>query len=330
MNVVELPLDQIQRLKFQTRHSNGDSAWAEGVGELAEDIGRQGQLQPALVIESGEDFGPPYILLVGHRRAAACESLGRPLQCIIRPAQDFNSYGLLQTVWAENVLRQGWTPVERAEMEVRLYRAAYVSGRISTKTHQVAGVPTYPELRSQQTGETRKTIENYVALGHASPALKHEVDIAAARDSETRRAAALTVSGGYSLARFDAETQASVVQALHEGGVKRAGPREVAVVVNAVRQRAGQPALKNGVQYAPSLETKTLGADLALTKRVNDVLYEALHFYAEHTNWAYTERNNSVSKVGLDWGERARKTIQELAQMMELAGTGEVGKDASE
>lgn len=87
----------------------------ESIRELAEDILRDGQIQPVVVI----DTGSRYVLVVGERRTRACKLINVDVKAIIEKGTEESlqkdSTRLLRVAMMENIKREDLTIIERAE-----------------------------------------------------------------------------------------------------------------------------------------------------------------------------------------------------------------------
>lgn len=103
--------DTIVPNPFQPRKYFSESA----LKDLANDIKRDGQLQPIIVL----DTGSRYILVVGERRVRACKILGIKVKAIIEKSSEdkllVDSTRLLRVAMMENIKREDLTTIERAE-----------------------------------------------------------------------------------------------------------------------------------------------------------------------------------------------------------------------
>ncbi len=95
----------------------------ESISELAEDIKRDGQLQPALVIDTGER----YVLVIGERRLRACKEAGLPLEAVLENGSEQtlkeDSTRLKRVAIMENVKREDLNIIEKAESISELYNS---------------------------------------------------------------------------------------------------------------------------------------------------------------------------------------------------------------
>jgi len=107
MDIVQIPTHLIDEDKDQPRYQFDDDA----LRELVESIGEIGLLSPIKVRSTGDGR---YKIIYGNRRYKACTSLGLPtLPCIVSTATDETEIYLEQI--AENLTRQGFSPIEEAE-----------------------------------------------------------------------------------------------------------------------------------------------------------------------------------------------------------------------
>ena len=107
MNIVELPITQIEEDKDQPRYQFDE----EALQELMQSIEEIGLLSPIKVRATGKN---QYKIIYGNRRYKACLALGRTsIPCIISEAVSEQEIYLEQI--AENLTREGFSPIEEAE-----------------------------------------------------------------------------------------------------------------------------------------------------------------------------------------------------------------------
>lgn len=107
MNIIQLPIGSIEEDKDQPRYQFDE----EALQELMKSIEELGLLSPIKVRASGKDR---YKIIYGNRRYKACLALGLPsIPCIISEAASEQEIYLEQI--AENLTREGFTPIEEAE-----------------------------------------------------------------------------------------------------------------------------------------------------------------------------------------------------------------------
>lgn len=275
MQVREVPIDRIDFAVWNRRALV--DAMDEGIQELSESIAAIGQSVPAKVAVYPGSPQERYPLVYGHRRWLALKSIqdrtGTPQSLKCLAMHDPTESQILQEIAVENGNRQDFLPSERAKLEVEMRNALVKEGKVSTRDRPLPGRPSYASLRASQLGVSERIIEHQVRLGEATPALLQ------AADDKT-----VTITGAYSLAAFDPSTQVHVVSYLQGEGVTHANPRQVAAVVDAVRNRQGLPAVKHGATYEPSLTTQTLAEKLEKLSTENAALRTALDYYAQQPN----------------------------------------------
>lgn len=107
MNMIDIPMHLIDEDTEQPRYRFDD----EALQELMNSIGELGLLSPIKVRKTD---GGRYKIIYGNRRYKACQMLGRPtIPCIVSEASDEIDIYLEQI--AENLTREGFTPIEEAE-----------------------------------------------------------------------------------------------------------------------------------------------------------------------------------------------------------------------
>lgn len=111
MSLRELPIEQIQRGRYQPRDNMNQDALAE----LAESIRSQGVVQPLVVRQLGPE---KYEIIAGERRWRAAQMAGlREVPCVLRDATDKVA---LAIALIENIQREDLTPLEEARALERL------------------------------------------------------------------------------------------------------------------------------------------------------------------------------------------------------------------
>ncbi len=111
MSLRELPIEQIQRGRYQPR----DNMNQDGLTELAESIRSQGIVQPLVVRQLGPE---KYEIIAGERRWRAAQMAGlREVPCVLRDATDKVA---LAIALIENIQREDLTPLEEARALERL------------------------------------------------------------------------------------------------------------------------------------------------------------------------------------------------------------------
>ena len=103
--VVEVPTEKIQDTAWRDRHPLGCADEAFRV--LCQSISSEGQIAPVAVRPHSDGYEVVY----GHRRVAACRSLGRPVRAVV---VDTDVRGLVARMLIENAQRKDLSPIERA------------------------------------------------------------------------------------------------------------------------------------------------------------------------------------------------------------------------
>jgi ParB family chromosome partitioning protein len=150
MNIVEIKIGLIDEDTDQPRYQFDE----EALQELMNSIEELGLLSPIKVrpIEGGR-----YKIIYGNRRYKACKKLGRPtIPCIVSNATDELDIYLEQI--AENLTREGFSPVEEAEAFHKLLNDARFRSSI--------------KFLSSKLGKTESYIKNKCELLKFGPAVK--------------------------------------------------------------------------------------------------------------------------------------------------------------
>ncbi|WP_274653169.1 ParB/RepB/Spo0J family partition protein [Paenibacillus humicola] len=129
MNIVDIPIDQIDEDTGQPRYRFDE----EALQELMRSIGELGLLSPIKVRTAGNGR---YVIIYGNRRYKACRLLGKAtIPCIVSAATDETDIYLEQI--AENLTREGFSPIEEAEAFDKLLNnpkfsssVKYLSGKL--------------------------------------------------------------------------------------------------------------------------------------------------------------------------------------------------------
>src|SRR5207244_274548 len=142
--VVEIPVEEISRNRYQPRQSVDDTA----LHELAESIREHGILQPLVVRRSGS----AYELVTGERRfrAAQLAGLSRVPACV----RSYTDEQALEVALVENLQREDISPLEAARAYKRL------AEEFGLTQEQIATT----------VGKSRSTIANTMRLLQLSPA----------------------------------------------------------------------------------------------------------------------------------------------------------------
>ncbi|WP_372660740.1 ParB/RepB/Spo0J family partition protein [Cohnella sp.] len=107
MDIIEIQTHLIDEDTDQPRYQFGE----ESLQELIESISELGLLSPIKVRTAN---GGRYKIIYGNRRYKACKTLGRPtIPCIVSTVTDEMEIYLEQI--AENLTREGFSPIEEAE-----------------------------------------------------------------------------------------------------------------------------------------------------------------------------------------------------------------------
>jgi hypothetical protein len=280
-------------LDFEIYHfrDSADTS-SKDVVALSEDIGANGQLQGALVVEPFTGSLYKYNLVIGHRRYLALlgieERTGvrQKLECDIKtPRDEAEAIG-----WAisENQARKNFEISELCKLEVRLRDMMLSRGLVvaNKKAKQKEGDKTYNEYRAAIEGVTTRTIEKRLSIGEAVPLLHEAVD-----------AKYLSFNSASSLAVFDAATQTHVIQYLYENSIAAKRPDEIAAIANAIRMRQGMPVIKHGKDYLPSDYTLDFGEHINRMERLMGMTKMCLDYYSMGNN---------------DKGLRARRVLEAI------------------
>ena len=106
--LMALPITDIDRNPFQTRHVQDD----EALEELSNSIKTQGVVQPIVVRPSDEDKGR-YVLILGERRLHASKKAGKThIPAIVREVSEQQA---AEMTIIENLQREDLSPMEQAE-----------------------------------------------------------------------------------------------------------------------------------------------------------------------------------------------------------------------
>lgn len=109
--IVEVATAQVQDTPWRDRHPLGCAD--EDFAALCRSIASDGQIAPVALRKAGEG----YEVVFGHRRVAACRTLGRPVKAVI---VDTDARGLVARMLIENAQRKDLAPIERAVQYRRL------------------------------------------------------------------------------------------------------------------------------------------------------------------------------------------------------------------
>ena len=146
--VLEIPLDQIDKNPYQTRHfskgeQESDDLVATTLQELAESIRTNGVIQP-VVVRPGHDGR--YILILGERRCRASKLAGRDkIPAIVRRVSDQQA---AEMTVVENLQRQDLNCMEQADAFAKLSRDFGLT----------------QEQIGQRVGISRESVSNYMRL----------------------------------------------------------------------------------------------------------------------------------------------------------------------
>lgn len=103
--VVEVLAEKIHDTAWRDRHPLGCAD--EAFMTLCQSIASEGQIAPVALRPQGDGFDVVY----GHRRVAACRSLGRSVRAVV---VDTDVRGLVARMLIENAQRKDLSPIERA------------------------------------------------------------------------------------------------------------------------------------------------------------------------------------------------------------------------
>ncbi len=140
----QIPLDQMQRGKYQPRRDMQE----EALKELAESIRQQGVVQPIVVrpLGDGRTGGTRYEIIAGERRWRAAQMAG--LQTVPAVVRDVPDRTAIAMALIENIQRADLNPLEEAEAMQRLIAEFSV-------THQEA---------AEAVGRSRAAVTNLLRL----------------------------------------------------------------------------------------------------------------------------------------------------------------------
>lgn len=157
--LADLPVDRIQRGKYQPRHEMD----ADALEELANSIRAQGIIQPLIV----RPFGDKYEIIAGERRWRAAQMAGlNEVPVIIRDIPDEAAVAI---ALIENIQRENLNPVEEAialqrlmdEFELTHQQAAEAVGKSRTTVTNLLRLLSLP-------AEVRNLLERgLIEMGHA-------------------------------------------------------------------------------------------------------------------------------------------------------------------
>lgn len=144
-NLLELPIDQIQRGQYQPRRYFDEDA----LNELAESIKEQGLLQPIVVRTigpQGKDKGSKYEIIAGERRWRASQIAGlHNIPVLIKELDDKST---IAVALIENLQREDLNPMEEA------YALNRLKDEFDLTHDQVA----------KAVGKSRSTVTNFLRL----------------------------------------------------------------------------------------------------------------------------------------------------------------------
>jgi len=146
-NIIDLPIDQIQRNPFQPRTNFEEKT----IEELAESINELGIIQPITVRKTGFKS---YQIISGERRFRAVSSLKiKSIPAYVRIANDQQS---LEMALVENIQRENLDPIEIALCYQRLIDEVMLT----------------QDQLSKRVGKKRSTISNYLRLLKLDPIIQ--------------------------------------------------------------------------------------------------------------------------------------------------------------
>ncbi|MFC6478647.1 ParB/RepB/Spo0J family partition protein [Pseudomonas asuensis] len=109
--MVEVDPDDIE-CRAQIRAADNPGFTEESLNEFAEAIKRDGQFQPAVIMQNPDPASPyKYVMGAGERRLRACRIAGIKLKCIIR---NMSEQEFIRLQRAENIQRENLTQLEIA------------------------------------------------------------------------------------------------------------------------------------------------------------------------------------------------------------------------
>ena len=161
--VEELPLSELTPFKNHPFKVKNDAEMAE----LMKSIADAGVLSPAM---ARPKKGGGYELISGHRRLAACKTLGMDtMPVIIRPLSDEEA---VITMVDSNLQREHILPSEKAFAYKMKLDALRHQGKASTQVAQKLSV----EIVGEAAGESKDQVRRYIRLTNLIPEILQMVD----------------------------------------------------------------------------------------------------------------------------------------------------------
>ena len=143
----------------------------EDMQNLVKSISENGVLVPCLARQNGER----YELISGHRRKAACESLGIATLPII--IKDMTREEAIITMVDSNIQREHILPSEKAfAYKMKLDAMSRQGKRTDLTSDQVGRKLETAEIIGEQSGESKNQIRRYIRLTHLNKQLLDMVD----------------------------------------------------------------------------------------------------------------------------------------------------------
>lgn len=143
--VVEVSTEKIHDTAWRDRHQLGSSDAPFLV--LCQSIASEGQISPVALRQQGDGYEVVY----GHRRVAACRSLGRPVRAVV---VDTDVRGLVARMLIENAQRKDLSPIERAAqyrklIDERLMERDEIATLLGVTPQQVSNILVLAELTQE-------------------------------------------------------------------------------------------------------------------------------------------------------------------------------------
>ena len=140
--IVEVPAEKIHDTAWRDRHPLGCAD--ESFLTLCRSIASEGQIAPVALRLQGDGYEVVY----GHRRVAACRSLGRPVRAVV---VDTDVRGLVARMLIENAQRKDLSPIERAAqyrklIDEQLMEREEIARLLGVTPQQVSNIVVLAEL----------------------------------------------------------------------------------------------------------------------------------------------------------------------------------------
>ncbi len=166
-SVISVPIDKLQTFKNHPFKVLDD----DKMTELVESIKENGVLTPAIVRETAAG----YELISGHRRKHACELAGIKEMPVI--VQDLTDDEATVIMVDSNIQREELLPSEKAfAYKMKLEATKRKAGRPTKNSAQASQNKTSVELLSEETGESRATVQRLIRLTNLRSELLDMVD----------------------------------------------------------------------------------------------------------------------------------------------------------